>query len=131
MARQKRAALGDLRKLPLPALVALADGGTALLLEVNDGGETGHRYMVMPPGAQRPEIWDEPRATAGFALARGEADLLLMTSREYIAGEKRAFHISWFIPALVKYRKPLRDVLIGSFFLQLVGLASPSSSSSS
>ncbi len=51
--------------------------------------------------------------------------MLLMTSREHIAGQKRAFDISWFIPALVKYRKPLRDVLIGSFFLQLVGLATP------
>ncbi|XHS00919.1 hypothetical protein ACFB49_25200 [Sphingomonas sp. DBB INV C78] len=50
---------------------------------------------------------------------------MLMTSREQIAGEGRPFDISWFIPALVKYRKPLRDVLIASFFLQLMGLVSP------
>ena len=42
-----------------------------------------------------------------------------------MAGDKRPFDISWFIPALVKYRKPLRDVLIGSFFLQFMGLVSP------
>jgi len=51
--------------------------------------------------------------------------LLLLTSREKVAGDKRPFDISWFIPALVKYRKSLRDVLVGSFFLQLMGLASP------
>ena len=81
--------------------------------------------MVLRPDSQRPEIWSEKQVEAGFALAGGKADLLLMTSREHIAGQKRAFDISWFIPALVKYRKPLRDVLVGSFFLQLVGLASP------
>ena len=51
--------------------------------------------------------------------------MLLMTTRERIAGEKRRFDVSWFIPALVKYRRPLRDVLVGSFFLQLAGLVSP------
>ena len=125
IARRRSAALPDLPKLPLPALVALADGGTALLLKVDDTGEVSTRYMVMPPRSERPEIWDEARASSDFALSDGEADLLLMTSREHIAGQKRAFDISWFIPALVKYRKPLRDVLLGSFFLQLIGLASP------
>ena len=63
-----------------------------------------------------------PRRSGGDNLPGA---LLLMTSREAMAGDKRPFDISWFIPALVKYRKPLRDVLIGSFFLQLMGLVSP------
>ena len=50
---------------------------------------------------------------------------LLMTSRERVAGGARKFDVSWFIPALVKYRRPLRDVIIASFFLQLAGLVSP------
>lgn len=125
MARRKHAVLSDLPKLPLPALVQLRDGGTAILLKVDDSGDVGVRHMVLKPDSQRPVVWEEEKVEAEFALAGGEADLLLMTSREHIAGQKRAFDISWFIPALVKYRKPLRDVLIGSFFLQLVGLASP------
>jgi subfamily B ATP-binding cassette protein HlyB/CyaB len=51
--------------------------------------------------------------------------VMLLTSREKMAGTSRPFDISWFIPALVKYRRPLRDVLIASFFLQLMGLVSP------
>jgi subfamily B ATP-binding cassette protein HlyB/CyaB len=58
IARHKRGDLAELPKLPLPALVALADGGTAILLKVDDSGETGARYLVMPPGADRP-IWPE------------------------------------------------------------------------
>lgn len=125
IARRKHAAPPEFPKLPLPALVHLRDGGTAILLKVDESGDTGVRHMVLKPDSQRPEIWSEEQVEAEFALAGGEADLLLMTSREHIAGQKRVFDISWFIPALVKYRKPLRDVLIGSFFLQLVGLASP------
>lgn len=125
MARKKRAGVGDLPKLPLPALVSLRDGGTAILLKVDDASDTGNRHMVLKPDNERPEIWSEEQVEAEFALDGGAVDLLLMTSREHVAGQKRAFDISWFIPALVKYRKPLRDVLIGSFFLQLVGLASP------
>ena len=125
MARRKRAAVRDLPKLPLPALVGLRDGGTAILLKVDDASDIGNRYLVLKPDNERPEIWSEDQVEAGFALDDGTVDLLLMTSREHVAGQKRAFDISWFIPALVKYRKPLRDVLIGSFFLQLVGLASP------
>ena len=122
IARRRRADVADLVKLPLPALVGLADGTTAVLLKIDDSGETGTRYLVMPPGAERPQIWSEADVLERIG---GTAELLLMTSREHIAGEKRPFDVSWFIPAIVKYRKPLRDVLIGSFFLQLVGLATP------
>ncbi|MEO0417795.1 MAG: type I secretion system permease/ATPase [Pseudomonadota bacterium] len=125
IARRKCASPTSFPKLPLPALVALRNGGTAIMLKVDDSGETGVRHMVLQAGSERPEVWDEAKVEAEFALEDGEVDLLLMTSREHMAGQKRAFDISWFIPALVKYRRPLRDVLLGSFFLQLVGLASP------
>lgn len=125
IARRRGATLAELVKLPLPALVALRDGGTAILLKVDDSGESGVRYLVLKADQQRPEIWSEEQVHEGFAWREDKADLLLLTSREHIAGQKRAFDISWFIPALVKYRKPLRDVLVGSFFLQLLGLASP------
>ncbi|MGB3469524.1 MAG: type I secretion system permease/ATPase [Erythrobacter sp.] len=125
IARRKGSALVDLSRQPLPALVALNEGACAILLKIDDSGDTGARYMMLLPGSERPEIWSEEQVAEGFDLSSGKVDMLLMTSREKIAGEKRAFDISWFIPALVKYRSALRDVLIGSFFLQLVGLASP------
>ena len=125
MARRKEAALADLPKLPLPALVKLKNDDTAILLKIDDTGESGPRHMVLRADGQRPEIWSESDVAERLALSGDKIELLLMTSREHIAGQKRAFDISWFIPALVKYRRPLRDVLIGSFFLQLVGLASP------
>ena len=125
IARRKSAPLSELSKLPLPALVRLNEGGCAVLLKIDPCGDAGVRHMVLKPDSQRPEVWSEEQVLKQFELEGGKVDLLLMTSREKIAGEKRAFDISWFIPALVKYRRALRDVLVGSFFLQLVGLASP------
>jgi len=125
LAKRKQAMLAELAKLPLPALVRLHEGGTAILLKIDDSGDSGRRHMVLRSNAQRPEIWSEGDVAERLELKSGKAELLLMTSREHIAGQKRTFDISWFIPALVKYRRPLRDVLIGSFFLQLIGLASP------
>ncbi len=125
VARRRSVAASDLPKLPLPALVAMRGGGAAILLKAESSDDDGLRYLVLMPGAPRPEIYSEARAEAEFAFAAGGVDLLLMTTRERISGSKRPFDISWFIPALVKYRKPLRDVLVASFFLQLFGLVSP------
>ncbi|MEO1043902.1 MAG: type I secretion system permease/ATPase [Pseudomonadota bacterium] len=119
IARQRKADLDELHKLPVPCLMGLADGNTVILLKVDDQAEIP-RYLVQRHDGERPEIWGLEEMQDRFSNA-----ILLMTSRERMAGEKRAFDIGWFIPALVKYRRALRDVLIGSFFLQLVGLASP------
>ncbi|WP_404333526.1 type I secretion system permease/ATPase [Sphingomonas sp. MMS12-HWE2-04] len=119
IARTKRTEQDELAKLPTPLLFDMADGGTAILLRA-DANEEGSRYLIQRPDAARSEIW-----TGADMAERFAGTVLLMTSRERIAGEKRHFDVSWFIPALVKYRKPLRDVLIGSFFLQLAGLVSP------
>ncbi len=119
VARIQSSAIRDLIKRPLPALAELEDGEAVILLKV-DESEEKRRLLVQRGGAAAPEIWSEDQFAADFT-----GRLLLMTTREAIAGTGRPFDISWFIPALVKYRKPLRDVLIASFFLQLMGLVSP------
>ncbi|KEQ52877.1 type I secretion system permease/ATPase [Sphingobium chlorophenolicum] len=119
IAKIRSAGLVDYAKLPLPALAELKGGQCVILLKIEDAS-LKPRYLVQRGDAERPEIW-----TSEDAAERFSGRVLLLTSREAMAGEKRPFDIAWFIPALVKYRKPLRDVLIGSFFLQLMGLVSP------
>lgn len=104
-ARRKRAAPAELPKLPLPALVQLRDGDTAILLKVDDSGDTGVRHMVLKPDSQRPEIWPEEQVEAEFALAGGEADLLLMTSREHIAGPKARLRYQLVYPGIGQIRQ--------------------------
>ena len=51
--------------------------------------------------------------------------LILITKRALLPGAGKTFDISWFIPALIKYRKIFTEVLVASFFLQLFALVSP------
>jgi subfamily B ATP-binding cassette protein HlyB/CyaB len=50
---------------------------------------------------------------------------VLITSRATLAGELAKFDFSWFVPAIVKYRALLGQVLLISLFLQLFALVSP------
>jgi subfamily B ATP-binding cassette protein HlyB/CyaB len=57
--------------------------------------------------------------------ARWSGELILFTSRASMAGDLSKFDFTWFIPAIVKYRKLLGEVLLVSFGLQLFGLITP------
>jgi ATP-binding cassette, subfamily B, bacterial HlyB/CyaB len=119
IARVRSVAAGKVAPLPLPAIAEMEGGGAVILLKVEEA-ERGGRLLVQRASAAQPEVW-----TADDFAVRFAGRVLLMTTREQMAGASRPFDISWFIPALVKYRKPLRDVLVASFFLQLMGLVAP------
>ena len=51
--------------------------------------------------------------------------VILLTTRASIAGDGRRFDATWFIPALVKYRGLLGEVLVASFLLQMFALVTP------
>ncbi|MCX8507003.1 MAG: type I secretion system permease/ATPase, partial [Alphaproteobacteria bacterium] len=51
--------------------------------------------------------------------------VILVTTRAEQILARRQFDISWFIPAVAKYRKIFGEVLIASFGLQLFALVSP------
>jgi subfamily B ATP-binding cassette protein HlyB/CyaB len=100
--------------MPLPAIARLNDG-FVVLLQVS-----ATKTLLFRPGEERPQTISRADFEALF-----EGTLVLLTTREHVAGAKRAFDVSWFIPALVRYRHILRDVLVASFFLQLLALVSP------
>ncbi|MGH8107285.1 MAG: type I secretion system permease/ATPase [Arenimonas sp.] len=51
--------------------------------------------------------------------------LLLVTSRASVLGNLAKFDFTWFIPAVIKYRRLLLEVLGVSFVLQLFALVTP------
>lgn len=71
MVWRKRAPMSDLGKPPLPALVSLEGGGTAILVMIDDTGDTGTRSMVLQPDGQRPEIWSGEQVEARFKSDNG------------------------------------------------------------
>lgn len=105
-ARVTRAPVEKLQRTPLPA-VARLQTGYAIVLQAS-----ADRVLVLREEATAPVV--EPLAE--FAAAY-QGEVLLLTTRERVAGAQRTFDLSWFIPALVKYRHLLRDVLLASFFI--------------
>ncbi len=117
-ARHLTTSIEGLARMPLPALVILRDGSVAVLAQSD-----GKRLLLQEFSSgehSRPKI--EPIAT--FA-ERWSGELILVTSRASLAGELARFDFSWFVPALVKYRRLLGEVFVISLFLQLFALVSP------
>lgn len=52
-------------------------------------------------------------------------ELIFFTSKASFAGAMAKFDFTWFIPAIVKYRKLLGEILLVSLALQLIGLVTP------
>ncbi|WP_018998514.1 type I secretion system permease/ATPase [Hirschia maritima] len=105
--------LNRLEDTPMPALAELETGEICILGRVEEGQVLLQR-AEQPPESMSLEEFD----------THWTGRLMLMTSR-IGGGASRKFDVTWFIPALVKYRGLIGDVLIASFVLQLFALAAP------
>lgn len=104
-----------LAKTPLPALLLDSSGQHCVL-----AGCDAARAMVLECGAQTPTV-----SSPSEVMTRSGGRLLLFASRASLAGNLARFDFSWFIPAVVKYRRLLLEVLLVSLVLQVFGLVSP------
>jgi ATP-binding cassette, subfamily B, bacterial HlyB/CyaB len=109
------AKLSRLGYLALPALAIDNDGSMYVIARVND-----KKVLIQDPRLGYPQLLPHDDLAQ-----RWSGKVMLFTSRASIAGELTRFDFSWFIPAVIKYRKLLGEILIVSFFLQLIGLATP------
>ncbi|WP_310450629.1 type I secretion system permease/ATPase [Sulfuritalea sp.] len=114
-ARRVRTELSRLPQTPLPALAADAEGRFFILARVDND-----QVLIQDPRVERPQV-----LSAAEFSARWNGELILFTSRASLAGELAKFDFTWFIPAVVKYRKMLGEVLLVSFVLQLFALVTP------
>ncbi len=100
---------------PLPALACDTRGEYFILAKVE-----AEQVLIQSPTTGRPE-----RLTLAELQQRWHGELLLFTSRASLAAELGKFDFTWFIPAVIKYRKLLLEVLLVSFVLQLFALVTP------
>lgn len=114
-AKQVRTRLSRLNKTPLPAVAIDRDGGFFVIARADEA-----RILIHDPRSGRPEI-----LPLEVFEARWSGRLILFASRASLAGELAKFDFTWFIPAVVKYRKLLGEVLLVSFVLQCFALVTP------
>lgn len=104
-----------LEKTPLPAIARHKDGHFFILARCE-----GDKVLVQDPLEKCP-------LTLPREMFEGVWDrsLVLMTKRSGLLGGSGKFDFSWFIPAIVKYRRLFTEVLAASFFIQLFALITP------
>jgi len=104
-----------LANTPLPALVLDREGKHFVLAKSD-----GKTALILEPGMGAPVVRPLEEITE-----RSTGSMLLFASRASLGGALAKFDFSWFIPAIIRYRGILREVLGVSLVLQLFGLVSP------
>jgi subfamily B ATP-binding cassette protein HlyB/CyaB len=100
---------------PLPAVAKRTDGRYVVLAKID-----GDKALIQDPAEARPLILSREQFESAWT-----GELLLFTKRANLRLQDLKFDFTWFIPAIVKYRKLLGEVLVASFFLQLFALLTP------
>ncbi len=106
---------GKLEKTPMPAIAELKSGEFVLIGGMRDGN-----MLVQDP--RDGKLTSQSREEFESAWS---GRLILVTRRTKMLGKGSKFDISWFIPAILKYKRLFIEVLIASFFLQVFALVSP------
>ena len=114
-AKTAKATVARLEHTPLPAIAQDRDGEFFILARLDQG-----KALIHDPKAQRPEV-----ISLDVLETRWTGQLILVRSQAAAPGETSRFDFTWFIPAIVKYRKLLGEVLLVSFVLQLFALVTP------
>ena len=100
---------------PLPAVAKRTDSRYVVLAKIE-----AEKVLIQDPAEARPLILSREQFESAWT-----GELLLFTKRANLRLQDLKFDFTWFIPAIVKYRKLLGEVLIASFFLQLFALLTP------
>ncbi|TFB42266.1 type I secretion system permease/ATPase [Pseudomonas sp. F01002] len=114
-AKVARTSSDRLDRTPLPAIAADINDGYFIIARVEHG-----KVLIHDPHSQRPEV-----LTIEELEKRWSGTLVLLRSQAGNAGASSRFDFTWFIPAIVKYRKLLGEVLLVSFVLQMFSLVTP------
>ena len=110
-----RTTWSKLQGTPLPAMAKQTDGRYVVLAKVE-----AEKVLVQDPIEARPLVLSREQFEATWT-----GELLLFTKRAHVRLQDLKFDFTWFIPAIVKYRKFFGEVLVASFFLQLFALLTP------
>src|SRR5262249_52349668 len=104
-----------LAKTPVPAIVENKDGTFVMAGRVLDG-----KILAQRPTELQPRLVERSEFEEAWS-----GRLVLLGRRASLANLPDVFDLRWFISAVHRYRRIIGEVLIASFFLQLLGLASP------
>lgn len=114
-AREVTSRWDKLAKTPLPAIGKHRDGHYFIVAKVDQ-----ERVLIQDPLEQRPLTLPRELFEQSWS-----GELILVTRRASVFDEFRRFDFSWFIPEIMKYKHLFAEVLLVSFFIQVLALVTP------
>lgn len=102
----------------LPALARLANGNAVALIDIADDDSVTVVDPLAPAGGR---LTLERKSFE----ASWQGDVVLIKRAAGSGEERETFGFGWFLRQLVRERRHFRDVIIGAFFVNLLGLAVP------
>src|SRR5689334_11126664 len=97
-----------LTKSPLPAIAATKEGGFFILAKVAED-----KALIHDPVENRPVTMSRAELEAVW-----NGKLIFIAKRASLSEAVRKFDLAWFVPAILKYKRILVEVLVASFALQ-------------
>ena len=102
-------------KYPTPAILRQKNGDYLVLLAVK---EAENRAMILVP------LEEQPKSIGIDELQNEIEDYILVLKHKLMTDEVK-FGFKWFFTEILKYKKIVGQVLLGSFVIQLFGLVTP------
>ena len=105
----------ELREIEYPAVAKMNDGAYIAIGSAND-----EVLLVIDPRQNKPIAMPMKEFLESWSN-----ELLIFSAAFSWTYFKKRFNVDWFLKVMKRYKKPLSEVLIASFFLQLMGIAFP------
>ena len=127
-AKLVKTSLDRIDRMPRPTLLLCDDGDVYVLLRAEwekpeqgaDPSVSGGRVLVFHPRDKTPVVWSFEELAE-----RWSGDVIPLVRRFSIEALNNKFGIRWFLPVILRFKRHLGEVFIGSFFLQTFGLITP------
>lgn len=103
-----------IKQLPMPSIIELKNGTFCILAHIDEKNALILRQSDPAPVvvsiSELDDVW---------------SGKIILIAQKFWKDKNRAFGFRWFIPDIIKYKKPLIEVLIAALTIQILGLFSP------
>jgi len=105
---------------PLPAIAREQDSGRFFIVGQFQQRPDGTGQLLIQHPGEAPSV-----IPVAQLLATWTGELIFLSSKASFASEMARFDFTWFVPAVVRYRRVLGEIVLVSLVLQIIGLVTP------
>lgn len=102
------------QKIRLPAIAEMVNDKYIILAKAED-----EQVLIVDPVLGKPQLVRKEEFLSNWK------GTIILLAHKGLKNKTEGFGIKWFVPVILKYKKPIIEALIASFILQLFGLVTP------